>query len=93
MALIASQAIEEVKGFVEWFLEGKFNKEQRETVAEFLTGGYTTHDRPLSFETMKGLGLPVKRGVPSLVFELFTTCEFGVCKRPCVAHYGVAPAP
>jgi len=88
LALIASQAIEEVKGFVEWFLEGKLNKEQRETVAEFLTGGYTTHDRPLSFETVKGLQLPVKRGVPELVFELFTTCAFGVCKRPCVAHYG-----
>jgi len=92
LAMIAKQAIEEVKGFVRWFLEGKLEKKQLETVAEFLTGGYVSHDRPLSFETLQGLKLSVKQGVPELVFELFSTCEFGVCKRPCVAHYGKSVA-
>jgi ClpP class serine protease len=94
LADVAEKALKEVKAYIQWFLEGKeMSHKQREKVAEFLTGGYIAHDHPLNFETLRGLQLPIHQGVPELVFELFTTCEFGVCKRPCVAHYGVAPRP
>jgi ClpP class serine protease len=92
LAELAEKALKEVKAYITWFLEEKdMTKKQRETVAEFLVGGYVAHDHPLTFATLQELKLPVERGVPELVFELFTTCEFGVCKRPCVAHYGAAP--
>ena len=85
----AVKAIQEVKGFIDWFLEANesMTQEERGKVAEFFVGGYVAHSRPLSFETLVGLKLPVKQGVPELVFELFSTCEFGNCKRPQTASF------
>lgn len=92
LAELAEKALKEVKAYITWLLEEKdMTEKQRETIAEFLVGGYVAHDHPLTFVTLQGLKLPIRKGVPELVFELFTTCEFGVCKRPCVAHYGIAP--
>lgn len=80
---LAAKALTEVKGYIAWFLDGKkIGAKQRETIADFLTGGYVAHSRPLSFETLSGLKLPVKRGVPGLVWEFFSTCVFGHCERP-----------
>ncbi|MBI3460711.1 hypothetical protein HY009_07265, partial [Candidatus Acetothermia bacterium] len=85
----ATKAIQEVKGFIDWFLETNeaMTPEERGKVTEFLVGGYVAHSRPLSFDTLVGLKLPVKQGVPALVFELFNTCEFGSCKRPQTASF------
>ena len=89
LAELAEMALQEVQAYIQWFLEDKgLTEKQRETIAEFLVGGYVTHDHPLTLATLQGLKLPIRQGVPESVFELFTTCEFGVCKRPCVAHYG-----
>lgn len=87
LATIAKQAVEQVKSFVHWLLQGRLEPAQLEMLAEFLTGGYMAHDTPLTPETLKGMGVPLSLGVPELVFDLFSTCEFGVCKRPCIAHY------
>jgi ClpP class serine protease len=85
---LALKAIQEVKGFIDWFLEDKsMTKKERETLAEFLVGGYVSHGRPLSFETLAGFKLPVKRGVPELIYQLFDTCDFGRCKRPQTASF------
>lgn len=45
------------------------------------------HDHPLTFATLKDLKLPVVRGVPEPVFQLFETCEFGQCQRPQAATF------
>jgi len=68
-------------------LEGELPEEKAIEVAAFLSGGYITHDRPISLEAVRGLGLPVVEGVPAEVYHLFQTCAFGVCKRPCLASY------
>ncbi len=57
-----------------------------EKIAEFLTGGYITHDTPLTLEVAKSLGCNVKEGVPNKVFDLFVTCDFGVCERPSMGY-------
>lgn len=83
LADLAGKALTEVKGYIAWFLnDKKIDEEQRGLIADFLTGGYVAHSRPLSFETLKGLKLPVNKGVPGLVWELFSTCVFGHCERP-----------
>jgi ClpP class serine protease len=88
LADLAEKAIKEVKSFIDWFLEEKeMTKKERATAADFLVGGYVSHSRPLSFETIAGLKLPVKLGVPELVFELFETYEIGSAKRPQVASF------
>ena len=83
LADLAEKALSEVRGYIAWFLDDKpMTMRQRVAIAEFLTGGYVAHARPLSFETLKNLKLPVKRGMPDLVWKLFATCVFGHCERP-----------
>jgi ClpP class serine protease len=86
MADLAEKALTEVQGYIAWFLEDKkISKAQRKLIADFLTGGYVAHSRPLSFATLKDLKLPVKKGVSDLVWKLFSTCVFGHCERPGLA--------
>jgi len=87
LADIAKMAVENMKGFVRWLLREKMAEAQAEEVAEFLTGGYLTHDTPITMAVARRLGLNAVEGVPAKVYELFSTCEFGVCKRPCLASY------
>jgi len=88
MADLAKKSIQEVKTFINWFLEEKeMDPNQKQLVADFLTGGYMAHTRPLSVETLTELQLPVKIGVPELVFDLFETYEIGSVQRPQVASF------
>lgn len=84
---LAGKNIERVQKMVEWLLEDKMEKEKAKKLAEFLTGGYTTHDTPIVFEVVESFGLNVKQGVPKRVYELFRTFEFGACTRPQSARY------
>lgn len=88
LADVAAKALQGVRAFVRWLLQdAQLPEAEKEKVAEFLVGGYVTHDQPLSLETMQGFGLPVVKGLPALVFELFETCEFGDCQRPQAAGF------
>ncbi len=88
LADLAEKAIREVKAYIHWLLaDKKLEEKERELVAEFLVGGYVAHDQPLSFETMQEFGIPVVKGVPELVYQLFETCEFGDCHRPQTAIF------
>jgi len=88
LAHVARLSTVQVKSFVRWLIADRLPPEKGEELAGFLSGGYITHDTPITLETVQGWGLPVREGVPPEVFELFTTCEFGLCKRPCLASYG-----
>lgn len=88
MTHVARLASGQVKNFVKWLLADRLPAEKCEGLADFLTGGYITHDTPITLTTAQSWGLSVREGVPPEVFELFTTCEFGLCKRPCFASYG-----
>ena len=85
---VARLSTGQVKNFVKWLIADRLPAEECESLAEFLSDGYITHDTPITLETVQGWGLPVQDGIPPEVFELFTTCEFGLCKRPCLASYG-----
>ncbi len=88
LAHVARLSTGQVKNFVKWLIADRLPPEKCESLAEFLSGGYITHDTPITLETVRGWGLPVREGVPPEVFEFFTTCEFCLCKRPCLAVYG-----
>jgi hypothetical protein len=91
-AEVARLAMQAVQGFVRWLLEGRLAPEQVKQLTDFLTGGYISHDTPITLEVIADFGLNVKEGVPALVYDLFSTCAFGVCKRPCLANYDQAGA-
>jgi ClpP class serine protease len=84
---VARLALENVQRFVRWLLEGRVPPEQAAGIAEFLTGGYLAHDTPITMEVIREMGLNVVEGILARVYDLFETCAFGVCKRPCLARY------
>ncbi len=86
MAYVAMMAVKNMKGFVKHLLAEKMDEAKSEKVAEFLTGGYITHDTPLMLETARSLGLSVIEGVPEKIYDLFMTCQFGACERPSLAY-------
>ena len=88
LAHVAELSTRQVQSFVRWLIADRVPEEKAEKLAEFLSCGYITHDTPLTTETLREWGLPIRYGVPLEVFELFTTCEFGVCRRPGLASYG-----
>ncbi|MFQ6116748.1 MAG: ATP-dependent Clp protease proteolytic subunit, partial [Candidatus Bipolaricaulia bacterium] len=84
LAEIAQLSVAQMKTFVKWLLEDRLPQDKRETIAEFLTGGYVTHDTPISLDSGWGLGLNVTEGLPEEVYQLFGTWKFGPCERPCL---------
>ncbi len=86
-AEVARLAIQNVRGFVRWLLADRLPAEAAARLADFLTGGYLAHDTPITLEAVASFGLAVREGVPAAIYDLFSTCEFGVCKRPCLAAY------
>lgn len=89
LAEIAKLRLGSIQRFIMWLLAGKLPQQAAAQTAEFLTGGYLAHDTPVMLETARKMGLPVQSSVPERVYELFETCEFGLCKRPCLATYGI----
>ncbi|HIH44298.1 MAG TPA: hypothetical protein HA257_04220 [Candidatus Methanoperedenaceae archaeon] len=84
---IAGKNIERVKKMVLWLLKDRMERRNAEKLADFLTGGYITHDTPITFDVAKELGLNVREGIPKQVYSLFRTFEFGACPRPQYAKY------
>lgn len=82
LAQIAQLALAQMCGFICWLLGSRMDRERARRTAEFLTQGYLAHSSPITFEKARELGLPVKLGVPDLVYELFETCCHGQCLRP-----------
>lgn len=83
----AAKSLMRVQKMVMWLLEGRLDREKAEELAEFLTGGYTTHDTPIVFDVAKSFGIRVREGIPKEVYDLFRTFEFGACLRPQHAKY------
>lgn len=90
---IAQKALDRVRKFASWLLEGKMPAKRITDVVDFLAGGYTTHDTPITFRVAESLGLPVSPEIPPAVYEYFDTCSFGECQRPCILDYGKVTYP
>jgi ClpP class serine protease len=70
LADIATKALHQTQSFVRYLLKDRMGEEKSGKLAEFLTGGYLTHDSPLVPEQLQLLGLPVRVGVPPEVYAL-----------------------
>lgn len=70
LADIAAKALHQTRGLVRYLLTERMGEEKAAALAEFLTGGYLTHDSPLVPEQLRRLGLPVSVGVPPEVYAL-----------------------
>ena len=67
---IATKALRQTQSFVVYLLRDRMGLEKATKVAEFLTGGYLTHDSPLIADQIRELGLPARVGIPPQVYGL-----------------------
>ena len=70
LADIAVKSLGQMKAFIVGLLWDRFGREKATALAEFFTGGYLTHDSPITAKAAQALGLPVKVGLPEEVHEL-----------------------
>ncbi len=67
---VASKSLNQMKGFIRSLLADKFSPEHSKKVAEFLTGGYMTHDRPITAKDASAIGFSVRVGIPDEFYQL-----------------------
>src|SRR6266852_4650649 len=65
MADQAEKAISQLRESVREFLAEKCPREKAEELARLLSEGTWTHDHPITFETARGYGLPVRSDIPA----------------------------
>lgn len=76
LADIAGKSLRQMKAFIVSLLRDRLGSEKAVAIAEFLTGGYLTHDRPITAEDAQSLGLPVKMGVPDEIQQLMRLYKY-----------------
>lgn len=86
LADIAEKAINQVKQTVDCILKEKLPESEAEHIAELLTKGYFTHDYPLTFDKLQSMGLPVKAGLPTEVYQLMELYPQPAQLRPSVQY-------
>lgn len=86
MADVAEKALQQVRQFVAYLLEGKMERERAEEIARTLTEGRWTHDYPITCEQARELGLPVSCEMPEDVYALMSLYPQPLQRRPTVQY-------
>ena len=72
LADIGRKAIAQVRAAARELLSGTMPDDKAEALAEKLSGGYWTHDYPITPDQARDMGLPVRTEMPNAVLELMT---------------------
>ncbi len=76
LADIAAKSLRQMNAFIVSLINDRLGAEKAAAIAQFLTGGYLTHDRPITAEDAQSLGLPVKMGVPDEIRQLMRLYKY-----------------
>ena len=82
----AEKAIPQVRESVRELLGDKLPPEKAEEVARVFSEGTWTHDHPITFETAKGFGLPVRSDIPPEFLDLMQLYPQPVRRQPAVEY-------
>jgi ClpP class serine protease len=82
----AQKAMSQVCRSVREFLEAKVSPEKAQELARLLSEGTWTHDNPITYETAKHFGLPVRSDIPPEVLDLMALCPQPVRHQPTVEY-------
>ncbi len=83
---VAEKAIKQIEEMVCELIKDKFGEEKAREIARALTEGRWTHDYPITPEEAMEMGLPVKIGLPSEVYELMELYPQAHIQRPGVEY-------
>src|SRR5882672_11243343 len=82
----AQKAIVQVRESVRELLADKCPGDKADELARLLSEGTWTHDHPITYETAKGFGLPVRSDIPTDVVELMNLYPQPVRREPTVEY-------
>lgn len=82
----AEKAMAQLRESVRELLLDKCPSEKAEELARLLSEGTWTHDHPLTFETLKGFGLPVRCDIPAEFLTLMNLYPQPVRRQPTVEY-------
>ena len=82
----AEKAVSQVRESVQDLLTDKCPKEKAAELARLLSEGTWTHDHPITFETAKSFGLPVRSDLPPEFLDLMSLYPQPVRKQPTVEY-------
>jgi ClpP class serine protease len=85
----AEKAIAQLRESARELLAGKFSDEKAEELARLLSEGTWTHDHPITYETAKSFGLPVRSDIPSEFLDLMGLYPQPVRRHPTVEYLPV----
>ncbi|MCD6410025.1 MAG: ATP-dependent Clp protease proteolytic subunit [Candidatus Verstraetearchaeota archaeon] len=83
---VAEKAIKQIEKMVCELIKDKFGEEKAREIARALAEGRWTHDYPITPEEAMEMGLPVKIGLPSEVYELMELYPQAHIQRPGVEY-------
>jgi ClpP class serine protease len=82
----AEKAIAQLRESARELLNGKFPDGKAEELARLLSEGTWTHDHPITYETAKSFGLPVRSDIPSEFLDLMGLYPQPVRRQPTVEY-------
>jgi len=82
----AEKAIPQVRDAVRELLADKTSKDKADELARLLSEGTWTHDHPITYETAKSFGLPVRSDIPSEFLDLMQLYPQPVRRQPGVEY-------
>ena len=90
LADIGKKALEQLRSQIRYLLDGKYDRDKSDELAQILSEGRWTHDYPISYEEAESLGLHVSKELPQEVYQLMGLYPQPVRHRPSVEY---TPAP
>jgi ClpP class serine protease len=85
----AEKAIPQVRDAVRELLADKAPKDKADELARMLSEGTWTHDHPITYETAKSFGLPVRSDIPPEFLDLMHLYPQPVRRQPGVEYLPV----
>ena len=82
----SEKALSQVRESVQELLAGKAADEKVAALARLLSEGKWTHDHPITFETAKSFGLPVRSDIPPEFLDLMSLYPQPVRHQPTVEY-------
>ena len=82
----AEKAMSQVRESVRELLAAKCPQEKAEELARLPSEGAWTHDHPITYETAKSFGLPVRCDIPSEFLDLMNFYPQPVRRQPTVEY-------
>src|ERR1700681_923397 len=82
----AEKAMSQLHESVRELLSTKASPEKAEELAKLLSEGTWTHDHPITFDTAKSFGLPVRSDIPAEMLDLMALYPQPVRQQPTVEY-------